>query len=205
MFSMAAQLTARQSEVLAFITDREARGNTPPTYREICQRFGYKSTKAAADHVAALERKGLVSRERGRARGLRLTSNVGGLPLVGVIPAGMPRDAFPHWGEALAVDPRVYGVHDPSKAYAIRVTGDSMLGRQICDGDIVVMEKDAIPRHGDIVAALLDNEVTLKTFVREGSKVWLRAENPNCRLVLLPVMELRIQGVARGILRILSK
>ena len=79
-----------------------------------------------------------------------------------------------------------------------------MIGRQIFDGDIVLLEHDATPQHGDIVAALIDNESTLKTFVRKGGKVWLRAENPRYP-DLIPAWDLQIQGVARAIIRFLRK
>jgi repressor LexA len=68
----------------------------------------------------------------------------------------------------------------------------------------VVLERDTIPRDGDVVAALIDNESTLKTFVRKREKVWLRAENPNYP-DLIPAMEMQIQGVGRAVIRFLSK
>ena len=80
-----------------------------------------------------------------------------------------------------------------------------MIGRQIFEGDIVLLEHEAIPRDGDIVAALIDNESTLKTFVhkREG-KVWLRAENP-LYPELIPAMDLQVQGIVRAVIRFLKK
>jgi repressor LexA len=79
-----------------------------------------------------------------------------------------------------------------------------MTGRQIFDGDIVLFEHGTTPRHEDIVAALIDNESTLKTFVRKGGKVWLRAENPRFP-DLVPAWDLQIQGVARAVIRFLRK
>lgn len=79
-----------------------------------------------------------------------------------------------------------------------------MIGRQIFDGDIVLLEHDVIPKHEDIVAALIDQESTLKSFVRKGSKVWLRAENPRYP-DLIPAFDLQIQGVARAIIRLLNQ
>jgi repressor LexA len=79
-----------------------------------------------------------------------------------------------------------------------------MVGRQIFDGDIVLLEQETSPHDGDIVAALIDNESTLKTFVRKGSKVWLRAENPRYP-DLVPALDLQIQGVARAVIRFLNK
>jgi repressor LexA len=201
---MNAELTTPQQLVLDFIEERSADGEAPPTYREICKRFGYKSPKAASDHVAALERKGLVTREKGRSRGLKSVRQRGGIPLLGRIAAGLPRDGIPESDRRLPLDPSAYGIKNRSRAFALQVNGDSMVGRQIFDGDIVLLEHEAPPQNGDIVAALIDNESTLKTFVRKGSNVWLRAENPRYP-DLIPALDLQIQGVARAVIRLLKK
>jgi repressor LexA len=197
---MATELTVTQRKVLHFLEDRSEKGESPPTYREICRRFRYKSTRAAADHVAALEKKGFVTRKKGLARGLHLVRKSTGIPLLGRIAAGLPREALTSSGERLNLDPASYGITDRSRAFALSVTGDSMIGRQIFEGDIVLLENEAIPRDGDIVAALIDNESTLKTFVREEGKVWLRAENP-LYPDLKPALDLQVQGVVRAVIR----
>lgn len=199
---MATELTRAQQSVFRFIEERSESGDPPPTYREICQRFGYRSPKAASDYVAALEKKGLVSKTRGTARGLKVVRKSIGIPVLGRIAAGHPREALAETEEWLPLDPSSYGIRPPSQAFALRVSGDSMIGRQIFDGDIVLLEHSASPAHGDIVAALIDQESTLKTFVRDGSKVWLRAENPRSP-DLIPASDLKIQGVARATIRFL--
>jgi repressor LexA len=200
---MRGELTDAQSEVLHFLEDLSERGEPPPTYREICKRFRYKSPKAAADHVAALEKKGFVTRKKGLARTLKLVWRSTGIPLLGRVVAGLPREALTTSGERLNLDPTTYGITDRSRAFALRVTGDSMIGRQISEGDIVLLEHEAIPRDGDIVAALIDNESTLKTFVHEKGKVWLRAENPLYPR-LIPALDLQVQGVVRAVIRFLN-
>lgn len=201
---MRSNLTARQRKVLDFLKEQSKEGEPSPTYREICRHFGYKSPKAAFDHVVALGKKGFLSREKGSARGIRLVQNVVGIPLLGCIVAGQPQEALTVPDERLNVDPAVYGIHDRSRAFALRVRGNSMIGRQILDGDIVLIEQGVAPRNGDIVAALIDRESTLKTFIRQGRKVWLQAENPLFS-DLIPVTDLQIQGVARAIIRFISK
>lgn len=203
LFSMAAKLTVAQQKVLLFIEDRIGKGESSPTYREICRRFGYRSPKAAFDHVVALEKKGYVTRKKGLARGLQLVRKITGIQLLGRIPAGWPEEALTTTGERLNVDPAFCGIRDRSRAFALGVTGDSMIGRQIFEGDVVLLEHPSDPRDGDVVAALIDNESTLKTFVRQGDKVWLRAENPEYT-DLTPAMELQIQGVGRAVMRLLS-
>ncbi|MBI3698696.1 MAG: repressor LexA, partial [Acidobacteria bacterium] len=189
---MAARLTKRQQLVLRFLEERSENGETPPTYREICAHFGYKSPKAAADHIAALEKKGLVTRDRRCARGLRLVHESIGIPVLGRVAAGLPREALAESEQRLALDPAFCGIRNRSRAFALRVTGDSMIGRQVFDGDIVLLEHEAVPQNGDLVAALIDNESTLKTFVRRNGKVWLRAENPHYP-DLIPALDMQIQ------------
>jgi len=201
---MATELTPAQQSVFRFIEERCDSGEPPPTYREICDRLGYRSPKAAYDHVIALERKGFVLRVKGSARGLRPARRMVGIPVLGRIAAGRAREAFVESGERLPLDPSAYGIARSSQAFALRVTGDSMNGRQIFDGDIVLLEHDAAARHGDIVAALIDSESTLQTFVRKGGKAWLRADNPQYP-DLIPAWDLQIQGVARAIIRFLRK
>jgi repressor LexA len=200
---MPIDLTSAQQRVLDWMRSRVTRGENAPTYREICMALGYRSPKAAADHVAALERKGYVTRERGKSRGIRLTGKASGVPLLGRISAGFPSDSPSELEARLPIDPTAFGVRDRSKAFALRVRGDSMSGRQILDGDIVLVEQEQSPRNGEIVAAIIDNESTLKTLVRRDGETWLRAENP-LYPDLVPTMGLSIQGVARAVIRFLS-
>lgn len=201
---MDSELTQPQQLILSFLVERSENGEPPPTCREICKRFGYSSPKAASDHLAALERKGRIAREKGRARGLRLLQRDQGIPLLGRIAAGHPREGFVEADRRLALDPIAFGVRDRSKAFALQITGDSMIGCQISDGDTVILEHGVAPRNGDIVAALIDNESTLKTFVQRGSRAWLRAANPRYP-DLTPALELQIQGVARAVIRLLRR
>src|SRR5579871_1805801 len=159
-------LTQPQQALLSLLEEKLESGGAAPTYREICTHMGYSSPKAAFDLVSALERKGYLKRDRRRARGLRLTSRVRGVPLLGRVTAGHPRDAEASGSEILVVALEGFGIRNRTKAFALRVTGDSMIGRQIFDGDLVLLEGDITPRHGDVVAALIDGESTLKTFTR---------------------------------------
>ena len=92
------------------------------------------------------------------------------------------------------------GFKPARNAFALRVAGDSMIGRHIVDGDIVVLEHGPEPRPGDVVAALIDGESTLKTFLRRNGKPYLKAENEKYP-DLLPAQELMIQGVFKALIR----
>ncbi|MFA5262887.1 MAG: transcriptional repressor LexA [Opitutaceae bacterium] len=191
-----------QLAVLRFLEARAVAGESTPTLREICKEFDYRSTKAAFDHIVALEEKGYVLRTRG-ARGIQLVNRPRGVPLLGHITAGSPRDTEIGVAESyLSVDPASFGIRNTTKAFALRVEGNSMIGRNLVDGDIVVLEHGANPKDQDIVAALIDNETTLKTLVLRDGKAWLRAENPR-HPNPEATMGLEVQGVARGLIRLL--
>lgn len=200
------KLTQKQQAVLDYIT-AAADAGVPPTLREIAAHFGFHSKTAAADHVRALRRKGFLNRDPHRkARALQL-SGIGrrhsrfDIPVFGVIPAGFPQDRYQDAKGCVSVDLGTLGIKSTPRTFALEVRGDSMIGRHICDGDIVVLEHGRTPRSGDIVAALIDNESTLKTFVQErGKPPHLKAENPKYPR-LHPAAELVIQGVMVALLR----
>lgn len=200
---MSESLTECQKTLLEWLQEQLADGGIPPTCREICAHFDYKSPKAATDLLAQLEVKGWITRVPGRARNIRLTEAAAtGVRLLGSIPAGRPVDTESLHDTMLNLNPATFGIRDRRRAFALRADGESMIGRHIYPGDIVVLEANVIPRTENIVAALIDQKSTLKTFVQKEGKSWLRAENPLFPK-LEPVWDLQIQGVARGVVRFL--
>lgn len=207
-------LTAPQTKALRFVANRLTRGLPSPSIREICDHMGYRSTRAAHDVVAALIRKRRLLREPGCARGLRLGGGVvenaaaamadapspADIPLLGSITAGSPDRTAEADEGTLPIPPEFFGIPKRHRAFALRVRGDSMIGRHFLPGDLVVCDADAQARPGDAVAALIDGESTLKTLVVDSGIAWLRAENP-AYSALHPVAELTIQGVACGVVR----
>lgn len=200
-------LTPAQQRVLDFI-QAEALANRPnPTLREIAAHFGFRSHRAASCHLEALKRKGFIVSDPRRARSLRVVSpwlktrrRIADIPIFGSIPAGFAQNREQTTEGCVSVDVESIGFKPSRNTFALRVTGDSMIDRHILNGDIVVLEHGPEPRHGDIVAALIDGESTLKTFLRKSSKPYLKAENPKYP-DLIPAQELMIQGVARALLR----
>ena len=201
---MLAPLTDTQAKILRFIEERLDAGASAPTCREICDRFDFKSPKAATDHLAALERKGYIARDRKQARGIRVLRRANAIPMLGEVTAGLPADASEASHEFIEFGPETFGVRDRKQAFTLTVKGDSMEGRHIFDGDTVLVERGIEPEHRSVVAALIDNETTLKTFIRRDGKMWLRAENPRYP-DLIPGWDLQIQGVARAVIRKLRK
>lgn len=198
------QPTAQQSAILAFIQSfREQRG-VAPTQREIQEHFGFASRFSVPKHLAALRRKGLLDESAGRARVLvpaseRQRSPLIDIPLLGMIPAGLPADQVQEPDRSIAVDADTLRLSRTAKTFALETRGDSMIDAGILDRDIVILEL-CEPRHRDIVAALIDGETTLKRYLLQSGRPFLRAENPRYP-DLIPARELVIQGVFRALIR----
>ena len=197
-------LTDRQQQVLDFILAHQLQRGVSPSLREIQAHFGFASPFAVQRHVDALTAKGALQRLAGKARGLLHPAHHPGsalmsIPLYGVIPAGLPTDTEQHAESHISVDAASLGVRANAKLFALRVRGDSMIGANIVDRDIVFLTPRE-PRPNDIVAALIDGESTLKRFLTQRGRAFLRAENPRYP-DLIPAMELIIQGVMVGLLR----
>jgi repressor LexA len=200
-------LTLKQQEILDFIRREQQGSGVSPTLREIAVQFGFRSMTAAADHVRALRKKGHIAHEPRRARAHRILSPLQELrgatidiPVYGSIPAGFASDCVEAPLGCVSVDARTLGASPKAQLFALRVRGDSMIGRHIVDGDTVILDKDRSPRSGDVVAALIDRDSTLKTFAFEHGRPVLRAENPRYP-TLIPAEELSIQGVMVGLVR----
>jgi len=205
------ELTVIQRHVLDFVRKSLDTGRSAPTSREVAAHFGWASKRAAECHIEALIRKGWLTSDAGKARSLRLADSLAAvartvveIPLFGSIPAGFGRDREQESDECIPVTIESIGFKPTRNTFALRVSGDSMIGKHICDGDIVVLEHGPDPRPGQIVAALIDRRSTLKTFVMKNGKPFLKAENPKFP-DLIPSDELMIQGVVRAVLRQLEK
>jgi repressor LexA len=122
------------------------------------------------------------------------------IPVFGSIPAGFAKNREQEPDGHVSVDVESIGFVPGHTTFALRVVGDSMVGRHIVDGDIVLLDQGPEPMDGQIVAALVDGETTLKTFIRRQGRPFLRAENPNYP-DLIPAQELVIQGVFRALIR----
>ena len=202
-----AELTERQQQVLEFVQAALQSGNPAPTLREIAAHFGFGSSRAAADHLNALKRKGVLESDPGKARTLRVLSPlqplrrpVVDIPLLGSIPAGFADQRQQEIRGCVSIDVKSIGIRPTRQTFALEARGDSMIGRHIMDGDLVILEQGRAPRSGDVVAALIDRESTLKTFILNRGKPYLRAENPRYPK-LIPAEELLIQGVMIGLVR----
>ena len=197
-------LTDRQRQVLDFIQRHHRQHGVAPSLREIQAHFGLASPFGVKRHVDALIGKGALHRLEGKARGL-VPSGLPGrqtlaaVPLFGVIPAGLPVDAAQEPEGHVSIDPAALGVRSGATLFALRVRGDSMVDAGILDRDTVFLTPRE-PRPRDIVAALIDGETTLKRLIKQGSKVYLKAENQNYP-DLIPTTSLTIQGIAKSVMK----
>lgn len=208
-------LTTRQQEILTFIEHYEWRNGYWPSIREIQEQFNFKSTNAVMGHLRALEKKEAIERIPGQARTFRIhrpdvpdineipedATEVVDVPVMGAIAAGYPDRVEPA-GEIgrLQIDIANAGYSNRRRSFALQVNGDSMVDADIYQGDMVVVEPRE-PRDGDIVAALIDNETTLKRYIQKGNEPpYLKAEN-ELYPELYPINELTVQGVAKAVVR----
>jgi repressor LexA len=200
-------LTRRQQQIVDFLEQFQQATGVMPTVQEIAAHFKFRSPNAVTSHLRLLRNKGAIASEPNKARALRLVSPLNKLrsavrdiPIYGSISAGFAQEREQEADGCVSVDVQSIGFKPTRNTFALRVSGESMIGRHILDGDVVVLEHGPDPRHGDVVAALIDGESTLKTFVRKNGKSYLKAENPKYP-DLIPAQELMIQGVFMALIR----
>jgi repressor LexA len=196
-------LTERQRDVLEFIQNEQRENGITPSTREIQKHFRLASQTSVMQYLAVLERKGFLDRHARKARALitpvqkvRITD----IPIYGQIPAGMSTLTEQTIEGHVSLDAKSANVSKNVHTFALRVRGDSMIDAHILDGDIVILEDRKDVQNGDIVAALIDGETTLKRYVMEHGRPYLKAENPQFP-DLIPARELRVQGVMVSLLR----
>jgi repressor LexA len=204
-------MTQRQREVLSFMRGFTDKHGAPPTVREIAERFRF-TPRAAFDHLRALERKGMLHRrvtDRRVSRTLVLTDRSPErsrrdreIPILGKIAAGAPIFAAENREDVIPVRPEWLAAKG-GEVFALRVRGDSMIQAHIADGDLVLVRKQESAATGDIVAAMIDQEATVKRFATEGGTVLLKPEHPTMKPIVVDPQraEFRILGKVIGLIR----
>lgn len=207
---MPSPLTKTQAKVLAFVEQASASNGRPPTMREVADHFGWSSTSTAQQHLAALERKGHLSRTPNSSRSLRVCKPLHEpqpeqtvvVPLIGRIAAGAPIFALEQAEELLPLPRSLFRGKD---LFALQVKGDSMIEAGIHDGDIAVLRAAQDFTDGDIAAVVVDEEATLKRVFKSKQGIRLHAENPAYRDRLLSFAQIkhsfRLAGVLVGTIR----
>jgi len=215
---MKKQLTDRQNEILIFIKDFLRENGFPPTLREMGKRFQISSTFGVKRHLDALEKKGYLKIESNASRGIAIvqdedqfTSASGSviseffnkIPIVGRVAAGSPILAMENIEGSVIIDPSF--IKNAEDAFALRVKGDSMINVGIFEGDLVIVSPNEKGKNGDVIVAMLDDEVTVKTLDIKNNKLKLVPENDNHQTI--PIGEksnFSIIGKVKGIVRWLN-
>jgi len=205
------EMTQRQREVLGFMRGFSDKHGAPPTVREIAERFRF-TPRAAFDHLRALERKGMLQRrvtDKRVSRTLVLTDRSPErsrrereIPILGRIAAGAPIFAVENREDVIPVRPEWLAAKG-GDVFALRVRGDSMIQAHIADGDLVLVRKQESAAAGDIVAAMIDQEATVKRFATEGGAIVLKPEHPTMKPIVVDPQraEFRILGKVIGLIR----
>ena len=201
-------LTIRQERLLKIIEESMAKRGYAPTLQEMARAMGISSLQGVKDHLIALERKGYLNRFPGRRRAITVTQPLlpleGSVPVLGRVAAGKPLLAIENQEGMLSLNSDLLGtgVH-----FALRVQGDSMIDAGIEDGDHVIVRQQDEANPGDIVVALLGEEVTVKRLRKQGAALLLEAANTAYAPIPLSQQSSspRILGVVVGLYRKLNR
>lgn len=185
-----------KNEIYQYIKKRCQNG-IPPTIREICGDLGIKSTSTAHKYVSQLVEDGAIEKDPNMTRTLKIPgASSAMIPLVGTITAGQPITAIENVIDYIPFTPPK---SSDKELFALKVRGDSMIEAGIFDGDVVIVEKTPVAENGEIVAALIDDSATVKTFYKENGRYRLQPENPNLEPIY--VDEVSILGKVKASIR----
>lgn len=182
-------LTKIERRILDYIVDSLKRNTYQPSIREIGKRFSIKSTKTVSEHLQSLADKGYIERDASRSRGVRLLGvdlapNLLHVPLYGRIAAGEPALLREHVVDTFGLDRKLASAPD---CFFLEAAGDSMEGMGILDGDLVLVEPvlEEELHNGDVIAARMDGEATVKRYFARDDEIVLEPANPNYAPILV--------------------
>lgn len=201
---MTEPLTPLERRVYHYLIDFLAENTYQPSIREIAKKFRIKSTKTVSDLLASLSQKGFIERDQSRSRGVRIvgfsgTANTQPVPYYGRVHAGEPALIPEHRESFITMDRRFLPSDD---VFFLRISGESMIGRGIFDGDYVMVSPSTRAKDGDIVAARLGEEATVKTLTHRGATIVLEPANDAERAIEVgPRDDFAVLGVVCGVFR----
>jgi len=199
-------VTAKQKRIFDFIRGYMESNQEAPTIAEIGRKFEMRSSASVHAVLTTLEREGLIKRIPNVSRGIQIVEQKEGegggdgdndIPLLGTVAAGQPIEAILSH-DTVSVPKNLQG---NGRTYALRVRGDSMIGENIQDGDIIIVSSQKTAENGQIVVALIDDTyATVKKFYREPDVIRLQAANPAVEPLFIKE-RIQIQGVVKGLIR----
>lgn len=197
-------LTPKQEQILNCIKQSLKDKGYPPSVRELCLAVGLSSTSTVHSHLNTLERKGYIRRDPSKPRTIEvldeevnwLEDHVSAVPIVGKVTAGVPILAVENIEDYFPL-PNQLTRHE--ETFMLNVKGTSMINAGIYDGDQIIVRKQAFANNGDIVVALLGDEVTVKRFYKEANRVRLQPENDTMEPIYC--IDVKILGKVLGLVR----
>jgi repressor LexA len=192
-------LSASQKKVLDFIEKFNSKHGYPPTYETIAENLGYAGKSSVQHFVQILEDKGYLTKQNRLSDGLTIHKGENFIPLLGKVAAGLPIE---HRKYDEKIDVPVSMLRSSGNYFALQVSGDSMIGEGILDGDYVIIRKQATASNGDIVVAEVGDEATIKRYYKKKNQVELHSANPKYKpIILTENAPLRIVGIWYGLIR----
>ncbi len=197
---------SKQKQILEYLKQYIELNGSAPKLREIAEAIEVSSLATVHEHLEALERKGFIKRQVGKARGIEILdhhinfeeNNAVDVPILGFIAAGAPLEPHTDPNATLQISPSF--ISGRKNVYVLQVRGESMIEEQIRDGDYVIVEQTEEAKNGEIVVALLDNGMaTLKRYFKEATRI--RLEPANAKMAPLFVKNVAIQGKVVGLIR----
>ena len=199
------KISAKQKEILEYLKSQIINRGYPPAVREICEAVKLKSTSSVHSHLETLEKNGYIRRDPSKPRAIEIIDDgfnlsrreLVNVPIVGTITAGQPILAVENLDGYFPI-PTEYMPNE--ETFMLKVKGQSMINAGIFDGDKILVQKQSIASNGEIVVALIDDSVTVKTFYKENGYYRLQPENDTMDPIIVP--ELNILGKVIGLFRL---
>lgn len=198
------KISSKQKEILEYIKSEILNRGYPPAVREICQAVKLKSTSSVHSHLEALEKNGYIRRNPTKPRAIEIVDDsfnlvrreIVNIPIVGTVTAGQPILAVENIDGYFPLLSEDMPNHD---AFMLKVKGDSMINAGIFDGDKILVQQQSTATNGEIVVALINDSVTVKTFYKEENHFRLQPENDTMDAII--VNDLQILGKVIGLYR----
>lgn len=198
------KISNKQKEILEYLKSQIINKGYPPAVREICEAVKLKSTSSVHSHLETLERNGYIRRDPSKPRAIEIIDDEFNLtrrdlvnvPIVGTITAGQPILAVENIETYFPIPSELM---PNEETFMLKVKGDSMINAGIFNGDKILVQKQSHAKNGDIVVALIEDEVTVKTFYKENGHYRLQPENDTMEPIILS--DLSISGKVIGLFR----
>ena len=203
------QLSDKQQQILEFIKRRILDKGYPPAVREICEAVNLRSTSSVHSHLETLERKGYIHRDPTKPRAIEITDDdfnlarreIINIPVVGTVTAGEPILAVENIEEYFPMLPN----HISNKnTFMLHVRGESMINAGVLSGDHILVKQQDTAENGEMVAALIDDSATVKTFYHENGHIRLQPENDTMDPIVVEEKDVHILGKVIGVFRFFS-